>query len=90
MYIFYIYLCFICYKKESWFDVLIPKFRSGEMCIFLNSKDSKSIYCKNNHENIINRDITTKYYLYLLYFTLDDFYLKFGLLLLHIIYEKKA
>jgi hypothetical protein len=58
--------------------------------IFFNSKDSKSIYCKNNHENIINRDITTKYYLYLLYFTLDDFYLKFGLLLLHIIYEKKV
>jgi hypothetical protein len=39
----YIYLCFIFYKKKNWFDVLIPKFRSGEMCIFFTSKDSKSI-----------------------------------------------
>jgi hypothetical protein len=43
LHIIYIYLCFIFYKKENWFDVLIPKFRSGDMCIFFTSKDSKSI-----------------------------------------------
>jgi hypothetical protein len=36
---------------------------------FFTSKDSKSIV-KKHHKNIINRDITTKYYLYSLYFTL--------------------
>ena len=37
----YIYLCFIFYKKKNWFDVLIPKFISGDMCIFLLQKIPK-------------------------------------------------
>ena len=53
-------------------------------CAFLYFKRFQK-YCKKHHKNIINRDITTKYYLYLLYFTLVSFKFRF---LLHINYEQ--
>jgi len=71
-YIYYLYLYlfvfyFLIEKKLVW--CFNPQIHKWGYVHFFTSKDSKSIV-KKHHKNIINRDITTKYYLYLLYFTL--------------------